>query len=113
MTYPNKDLDESGQNSGLADSLNLFGISGGDVGDGPGGFLDNVHPGVLEKGSEDGERAGGQHGVGLDVASGHNVTQGSECGGHHLELPASKATHEAGDDAHIHHFLDLLIGAVS
>ena len=111
-THPDKNFDEIGKDVGIDDGLDLTGVSGGDVGHGPSGFLHDVHPGVFEQVVKDREGSGGQDGVGLAVASGHDVAESPERGGHHLEVTASQPAHERADDPGVHDLLDLFVGAV-
>ena len=75
------------KNTSFDDLLYLLGVSGRNVGNCPGCFFGDVwSSGGFQEFGENGEGTALDHGVGLGVCSGYNVSQGPQGGGHDLEL---------------------------
>ena len=71
-------------------------------------YLDNIHLGMLKELGEDRHGVTLEDGICLDVGPRHNVAQGPETRGHHLQLSAVKKPHQVGDHAGINNFLEIL-----
>lgn len=98
--------------SRIDNGLNLTRAASGDVGDGPTSFLSDTLLGRGEKREQGRERTRGDNNLGLEIVTGHNVSDGSQGRGLDRRRVVHQQVDQPSADAALDNGLDLVVGTV-